>query len=269
MTMKIMDIFVKDVLKGLNMNIGDKVKVIDKDSVYYGNEGVITGISNTGSRFPYIVTFSSYNIMQYAENDLEKCTKGVILDEVATEDPSVYKDLPNIVESGESRQFDTGAKRDSAKGKGRPLLISPLAKIDLLENDLSNELCNFTQMEWSIYKYIVERKREYLRHAVRFAYTEINSDEDRNADIVLAKLMEAGAEKKGERNWEKGMPVDVYLESALRHLWKWQDGQEDEDHAAAFLFNIMGAIHTLIELERGNYPQSLAPNWPYYSRKGD
>jgi hypothetical protein len=57
-----------------------------------------------------------------------------------------------------------------------------------------------------------------------------------------AELMARGAEKYGDRNWEKGTG-DVELRravsSALRHLHQWVAGETDEDHAAAVFFNIM------------------------------
>lgn len=59
-----------------------------------------------------------------------------------------------------------------------------------------------------------------------------------------AELMTRGAEKYGERNWEKiKTPEELarYKESAFRHFMQWYDGETDEDHAAAVFFNIGGA----------------------------
>jgi hypothetical protein len=57
-------------------------------------------------------------------------------------------------------------------------------------------------------------------------------------------LMARGAEKYDERNWEQAAGDEEYgrfLESAFRHFMQWFNGELDEDHAAAVLFNIMGA----------------------------
>ena len=59
-----------------------------------------------------------------------------------------------------------------------------------------------------------------------------------------ADLMARGAKKYGERNWEKAETPDTlerFKESALRHMFQWFNGEEDEDHGAAVFFNIAGA----------------------------
>lgn len=63
-----------------------------------------------------------------------------------------------------------------------------------------------------------------------------------------AELMGRGAEKYGERNWEKAATSAEYSrfkESAFRHFMQWfMDEAPDEDHAAAVFFNISGAEYT-------------------------
>ncbi len=56
-----------------------------------------------------------------------------------------------------------------------------------------------------------------------------------------AELMERGMAKYGYRNWEKANSEEEMLRfkaSAWRHFMQWNDGETDEDHAAAVLFNI-------------------------------
>lgn len=58
-----------------------------------------------------------------------------------------------------------------------------------------------------------------------------------------AELMVRGAEKYGDRNWEKANTVeerDRFRASAFRHFMQWYCGLTDEDHAAAVMFNISG-----------------------------
>lgn len=62
--------------------------------------------------------------------------------------------------------------------------------------------------------------------------------------IRLSKHYEAGTAAHGERNWEKGIPMHSFLDSALRHLAKYIDGQTDEDHLCAAAWNILGAMWT-------------------------
>lgn len=60
---------------------------------------------------------------------------------------------------------------------------------------------------------------------------------------ALGKVLAEGALHYGERNWEKGMPNDVFKESASRHYVSWMNNETDEDHAAKLIFNVMGFIH--------------------------
>lgn len=60
----------------------------------------------------------------------------------------------------------------------------------------------------------------------------------------LAIHLTKGALKYAKRNWMKARgqeELDRFRESALRHFLQWYDGDTDEDHAAAVIFNINGA----------------------------
>lgn len=59
----------------------------------------------------------------------------------------------------------------------------------------------------------------------------------------LAIWYELGAQKYSDRNWEKGVPLERCLDSALRHLNKYMMHMEDEDHLAAAVWNIMAIMH--------------------------
>lgn len=76
----------------------------------------------------------------------------------------------------------------------------------------------------------------------------------------LADLMERGAQKYTERNWEKANSqeeLDRYKSSAVRHLIQWLTGETDEDHAAAVMFNIIA--HETISLKLKD--TKLDPAW--------
>lgn len=62
--------------------------------------------------------------------------------------------------------------------------------------------------------------------------------------LRLSKHYEAGTAEHGERNWEKGLPMHSFLDSAIRHIFKYMDGQTDEDHLCAAAWNILGAMWT-------------------------
>jgi len=67
----------------------------------------------------------------------------------------------------------------------------------------------------------------------------------------LAEHYENGAIKYKDRNWEKGMPLSVYLDSAERHLTKFREGHREEDHMSAVAWNAFGLIHTQEMIKRG------------------
>lgn len=59
----------------------------------------------------------------------------------------------------------------------------------------------------------------------------------------LARRYELGANRYGDRNWEHGMPISRLLDSALRHINQYLEGDASEDHLAAVAWNIFGAMH--------------------------
>lgn len=60
--------------------------------------------------------------------------------------------------------------------------------------------------------------------------------------LRLSMHYEAGAEKYGRWNYDKGIPVSSLADSALRHLTKYLAGCDDEDHLSACAFNVLGAM---------------------------
>ena len=73
----------------------------------------------------------------------------------------------------------------------------------------------------------------------------------------LAVHFEKGAKRYADRNWEKGIPVGEYLNSCLRHLWKWWLGWDDEDHLAAFAWNAICLVETAERIRIGALPKEL------------
>ena len=62
--------------------------------------------------------------------------------------------------------------------------------------------------------------------------------------LRLARHYEQGAIKYSDRNWEKGIPAHSFADSALRHMVKYMDGQNDEDHLIAAIWNLCGLAWT-------------------------
>ena len=75
--------------------------------------------------------------------------------------------------------------------------------------------------------------------------------------IRLAKHFEAGAEKYDARNWEKGIPVHVYFNSAFRHWLKIRANRTDEPHHAALAWNLVCVCWTIEQITYGKLPASL------------
>lgn len=70
--------------------------------------------------------------------------------------------------------------------------------------------------------------------------------------------------KSGDRNWEKGLPLHRFIESAYRHLNQFMDSERSEDHLAAIIWNIAGYMHTERAIRRGRLPRSLMDvPWPF------
>lgn len=159
------------------------------------------------------------------ERDMWEPKKGTV------PEPSPIKD------SGERRQFETGAVRDIAEGKGRCDLL-PLDVIASWMNDaVLCEIASFVQTHSVV----------YLHSALSHFCSRRYPDSGR-ADMVLelAKHFEDGAKKYGEYNWQKGLPVHCYVDSGVRHYLKWLRGDSDEPHDRAFVWNIICCIWTMM-----------------------
>lgn len=139
-----------------------------------------------------------------------------------------------IKDSGERREFDTGAVRDIRKGKGR----CDLLPIDTLGIFLDDDVLFF------IGEYVVTGSSGYLHRALNefFKGTDLPIHETL---LELSQHYEQGVEKYGERNWEKGLPISSFIDSGVRHYLKDKASHADERHDLAFLWNIFGALWTL------------------------
>jgi len=85
-------------------------------------------------------------------------------------------------------------------------------------------------------------KRDIQNNKPRFdLITPLNQKYEDTLLYRWAMLMNRGAIKYGDRNWEKANSIeelDRAKASAFRHFMQWFCGEEDEDHAVAVLFNI-------------------------------
>lgn len=153
-----------------------------------------------------------------------------------------------IVDSGERRQFESGAVRDIQEGKGR---------CDLLPLDVIAEFICATDEEKVMRniltddEVIMEINNFMATGSIRHIYMAVNAfihrfGGDRMTVILeVAKHFEEGAIKYDERNWEKGIPCHCFVDSGLRHYIKCLRGDTDERHDRAFIWNMFCLIWTL------------------------
>lgn len=79
---------------------------------------------------------------------------------------------------------------------------------------------------------------------------------------AVAIHYEHGGKKYKMRNWEVGIPLRCYLDSAGRHIAHAVSGHTDEPHVVAALWNLMGFLHTKKMVELGALPKSLLTDMP-------
>ena len=140
-----------------------------------------------------------------------------------------------IADSGARREFTTGAVRDITEGKGRCDLM-PLIEIGIMLWD---------DMLAKIGRYIRTGEQQYIMEALN-KFVPKAFDNWETALLELSIHYEEGAKKYEDRNWEKGIPLHCFIDSAVRHYLKWKRGDTDERHDRAVLWNLIGALWTQI-----------------------
>lgn len=149
---------------------------------------------------------------------------------------------PRILDSGNRREFESGAVRDIQEGKGRCDLL-PLDVIGCFY--LRSGHCREAEILIFINEFTkhgdVHSLNTVLDHAC-FIFDETGSYSTMLLEV--AKHFEEGCKKYGENNWRKGIPAHCYIDSAVRHYLKHLRGDRDEPHDRAFCWNIMCCIWT-------------------------
>ena len=160
-------------------------------------------------------------------------------------------DTNQIADSGNRREFETGAVRDICDGKGRCDLL-PLDVIgDIYERMIPEEpdICNiFAQIE----RFREDGDTYHLVCALASFIDYKNYSGWYDMFLELAVHFEAGAKKYGENNWRRGIPVHCYIDSAVRHFLKFLRGDSDERHDRAFCWNLICCIWTVRHMPETN-----------------
>ena len=143
-----------------------------------------------------------------------------------------------IKDSGERREFGTGAVRDIQEGKGR----CDLMPLDVLAKVYLNSLHgNPYAVLMEIFKFTETGEPSHLVNALDSCHM-YRSWEDMFLEV--SKHFEEGAKKYGEDNWQKGIPTHCYVDSAVRHYLKHLRGDTDEPHDRAFVWNLLCCMWT-------------------------
>jgi len=74
---------------------------------------------------------------------------------------------------------------------------------------------------------------------------------------ALAIHFQKGCNKYGDRNWEKGIPIGRYIDSALRHTFQVLEGLNDENHLIAAIWNLICAYETVLRIQTDELPEDL------------
>ena len=137
-----------------------------------------------------------------------------------------------LKDSGNRTSYDSGAMREIG-GKGR----CDLMPLGIIAEYLSDDILRYID--------------EYIYTGnVRKLYAALDDFSQYYKSNIYTMLLdsaiqyEEGAKKYKERNWEKGLPLHCYIDSAVRHYFKFKRGDKDEPHDRAFVWNILGAVWT-------------------------
>ncbi len=140
-----------------------------------------------------------------------------------------------IKDSGARHEFNTGAVRDMAEGKGRCDLM-PLDVVgEFLEDEIISSIARF--QETLAVEFLYGALREFSTFYERGRFDML---------LEVSKHYEEGCKKYGENNWQKGLPISCYIDSMMRHYLKFLRGDSDEEHDRAFVWNVLCCAWTVI-----------------------
>lgn len=151
------------------------------------------------------------------------------------------KNIPDVIkDSGDRTEFSTGAVRDlQGEDKGRCDLV-PLgvAAMLFIHNSKVEDILLF------INEFMETGDINYLRDSI-LAFCKMRGWTAPECILEVSIHYRQGSEKYQPYNWQKGIPLSLFISSAVRHLMKNVDNHTDERHDRAFIWNIMGAIWTV------------------------
>lgn len=162
--------------------------------------------------------------------------------------------MAKLMDSGERREFKSGAVRDLAEGKGRmdlvPLDVAARFLARYREHGEPKDFQSGASLVLVSLNNFIDSCRSgkpedgYIYEAMEIE-ARILYDDPYTAIMEVSKQYEDGAKKYNERNWERGLPVRSFLDSAVRHLMKVGAGWDDEPHFRSTLWNLFSLAWTI------------------------
>lgn len=165
--------------------------------------------------------------------------------------------MAELIDSGQRRQFNSGAVRDIAEGKGRCDLLPLSAIITVFD---SKDLIDYDEASGiliHIDEFMKTGDVDQISTAIILFVEDVLHKNLFDATLDVSIHYEDGCRKYGERNWEKGIPIHCYVDSGIRHLLKFCRGDNDEPHDRAFIWNMLGIIWTLNNFKDKNFDESI------------
>lgn len=195
------------------------------------------------------------------------------------------------VDGGDLQTFEGGAKRTDKSGKGDPMLVDEnvisallIYRRDVLCDGLEIYPCiidNAFQIKppSNMDNLLLEEMRSYVKDLCEFIlnvmilvyeddlmYTSddfntirIDIHPETVVDAISQSLLdlfvhyEYGAKMYGVDNWKHGIPNESFYRSAIRHLFQFIKGMEDEKHGVACIWNLMGLLYNYLEYIDGHF----------------
>lgn len=164
----------------------------------------------------------------------------------------------SVQDSGKRESFSTGSVRDTQEGKGTPHLFPPvIGKLISKLYNLHEKNIKLQYINFYLWNFIETGKVSSLLILLQLVPSCFSERGYYEMFRNLAIHYENGAKKYGGHNWRKGQPISRYIDSSVRHFIKMLDGETDEDHKSAFVWNIVAILQTLEDIESGLLPKEL------------
>ncbi len=96
----------------------------------------------------------------------------------------------------------------------------------------------------------------------------------RYAEYMNKNRKQADGKLRDSDNWQKGIPIIVYMKSMWRHFFEVWSGHRSkvsnealQEALCALLFNVMGYLHEVLSADKSDAEHSSTPSNEKYSQR--